>query len=394
MRPHSQNLHHLNNMKINCDDIKCRLPLSLVLAFSLTAGITPSSHAQAVDQQKKLESLLKRYPDADADKDGKLSKDEARKYATKLRGDGKATPTDSAPPVPDLRDEKYGPHERNVLDFWFARNTNAAAPLIVFIHGGGFVGGDKSKNLSPTALREAIDGGAAFMSINYRFREHAPIQDILRDAARAIQFVRANAGRFHIDPNRIASFGGSAGAGTSLWLAAHDDLAEPNAADPVLRQSSRISAAGSLNGQATYDTRVWDRVIFPFKPEWRKGKDEGPRFYHFKSEADLDTEQGKRIRADCNMLGLLTADDPPIYLSCSQPDGEPTSRGHLLHHPRHVQVIEQRCKELSIPVTAVYAGHQDEQAKAEGAVAFLLRHVAMPAASVNKTDGAKNGIGP
>ena len=213
---------------------------------------------------------------------------------------------------------KYGPHERNVLDFWFAKNTNAAAPLIVFIHGGGFVGGDKSK-ASPAALREALDGGAAFMSINYRFREHAPIQDILRDAARAIQFVRANAARFHIDPKRIASFGSSAGAGTSLWLAAHDDLADPKSADPVLRQSSRISAAGSLNGQATYDLREWDRVIFPFKPEWLKGEAEGPQFYHFKSEADYDTEQGKRIRADCSMLGLLTADDPPIYLSCSQP---------------------------------------------------------------------------
>ena len=80
------------------------------------------------------------------------------------------------------------------------------------------------------------------------------------------------------------------------------------------------------------------------------------------------------------MLGLLTADDPPVYLSCSQPDGEPTSRGHLLHHPRHVQVIERRCKELGIPVTAVYAADPNQSAKTEGAVAFLLRHVGLPVA--------------
>jgi acetyl esterase/lipase len=271
-----------------------------------------------------------------------------------------------------------------VLDFWFAKNTNAAAPLIVFIHGGGFVGGDKSKKLSTAAIREALDGGAAFMSINYRFREHAPIQDILRDAARAIQFVRANAARFHIDPKRIASFGSSAGAGTSLWLATHDDLADPKSADPVLRQSSRLSAAGSLNGQATYDMREWERVIFPFKPEWLKGEAEGPQFYHFKSEADYDTEQGKRIRADCSMLGLLTADDPPIYLSCSQPDGEPTNRGHLLHHPRHAQVTERRCKELGIPVTAVYAGDRQGWSKTQSSVVeFLLRHLGLPAAGGN-----------
>jgi acetyl esterase len=360
-----------------------------VLAFSTSlavcASLTSLLAAEKKSPEARLQQLFKAHPEADANKDGKLSEDEARQYAAKLRGKTKApSATDDALPAPNLRDVKYGPHERNVLDFWFAKNTNAAAPLIVFIHGGGFVGGDKAKKLSLAALREAQNGGAAFMSINYRFREHAPVQDILRDAARAIQFVRANAGRFKIDPKRIASYGSSAGAGTSLWLAAHDDLADPNSADPVLRESSRISAAGILNGQATYDLREWDLLIFPFKPEWLKGEAEGPQFYHFKSEADYDTEHGKNIRADCHMLGLLTADDPPIYLSCSHPDGEPTSRGHLLHHPRHTQVIERRCKELGIPVTAVYASDEIGWSKTQSAVVeFLLRHVGLPVAGGN-----------
>lgn len=344
------------------------------LAAALFAGSLAAAEKKATDDRRQ--QWLKRHPEADTNKDGKLSAAEAERYLAKMRGKAakKSESGAAALPAPDLRDVKYGPHERNLLDFWFAKNGTGPAPLVVFIHGGGFVGGDKSK-ASPVALREAIDGGAAFMSINYRFREHAPIQDILRDAARAIQYVRANAERFRIDPKRVASFGGSAGAGTSLWLAAHDDLADPKSADPVLRQSSRLSAAGSLNGQATYDLREWERVIFPFKPEWRKSGDEGPEFYHFKTEADLDSERGRMVRADCSMLGLLTADDPPIYLSCSQPDGEPTDRGHLLHHPRHVQVIEKRCQELGIPVTAVYAADAARAGKSEGAVAFLLRHL-------------------
>ena len=362
-----------------------QLSLSVILAAVLCFGIHSTSHVRAADQQQKLESLLRRYPDADANKDGKLSENEARQYSVKLRN--KAKPQlaqDITQPTADLRDVEYGPHPRNVFDFWFAKKPKAAAPLIIYIHGGGFVGGDKSKKASPAALREAIDGGAAYMSINYRFREHAPIQDILRDAARAIQFVRAEANRFNIDPERVASYGSSAGAGTSLWLAVHDDLADPNSADPVLRQSSRIKAAGSFNGQATYDLREWDRVIFPFKPEWIKGEAEGPHFYHFKSAADYDTDQGKRVRADCNMLGLLTPDDPPIYLSCSHPDGEPTSRGHLLHHPPHTQVIEQRCKELGIPVTAVYAEDQEQWSKTQSdVVEFLLSHIGLPAESGN-----------
>lgn len=357
----------------------------LVLAFStglaVCASLTSLLAAEKKSPEARLQQLLKAHPDADANKDGKLTIEEAKAYLAANPELQKKRQADSALPAADLRDEKYGPHESNVLDFWFAKNTNVAAPLIVFIHGGGFVGGDKAEKLSLAALREALDGGAAFMSINYRFRENAPIQDILRDCARAIQFVRAHAARFHIDPKRIASFGSSAGAGTSLWLAAHDDLADPKSADPVLRESSRISAAGCLNTQATYDMREWYRLIFPFKPEWLKGEAEGPQLYHFKSEAEYDTEQGKKIRADVNMLGLLTADDPPIYLSCSMPDGEPTSRGHLLHHPRHTQVIEKRCKELGIPATAVYASEEMQWSKTHSAaVEFLLRHVALPAA--------------
>jgi hypothetical protein len=83
------------------------------------------------------------------------------------------------------------------------------------------------------------------------------------------------------------------------------------------------------------------------------------------------------------MLGLLTTDDPPIYLFCPQPNGEPTSRGHLLHHPRHGQVIERRCKELGIPVTAVYAGDQNRPAKTGAVVEFLLHHVGLPVAGGN-----------
>ncbi|MEO6752847.1 MAG: alpha/beta hydrolase, partial [Chthoniobacteraceae bacterium] len=239
----------------------------LVLAFStglaVCASLTSLLAAEKKSPEARLQQLLKAHPDADANKDGKLTIEEAKAYLAANPELQKKRQADSALPAADLRDEKYGPHESNVLDFWFAKNTNVAAPLIVFIHGGGFVGGDKAEKLSLAALREALDGGAAFMSINYRFREDAPIQDILRDCARAIQFVRAHAARFHIDPKRIASFGSSAGAGTSLWLAAHDDVADPKSADPVLRESSRISAAGSLNGQATYDLREWDRVIFP-----------------------------------------------------------------------------------------------------------------------------------
>ncbi len=169
----------------------------------------------------------------------------------------------------------------------------------------------------------------------------------MRDCARAIQFVRYKAKDYNIDPKRIASYGSSAGAGTSVWLAFHDDLADPKSADPVLRESSRLVAAGSLNGQATYDLPEWEEKIGKFKPEWTK-PEEAPGFYHFKTKEEMETEKGAKIRADCSMLQLASKDDAPVFLSCSNGGGEPRDRNHLLHHPKHVTVMKEYCDKAGV----------------------------------------------
>jgi len=58
------------------------------------------------------------------------------------------------------------------------------------------------------------------------------------------------------------SGGGSAGAGISLWLGFHDDLADPDNEDPVLRESTRLSCMAVYNGQTSYDPR-FIRDLFP-----------------------------------------------------------------------------------------------------------------------------------
>ena len=69
-----------------------------------------------------------------------------------------------------------------------------------------------------------------------------PVKGCLFDAARAIETLRSKAKEWDIDPTRIASTGGSAGACTSLWIAMHDDLAEPSSDDPIDRESTRSAA--------------------------------------------------------------------------------------------------------------------------------------------------------
>jgi acetyl esterase/lipase len=171
-----------------------------------------------------------------------------------LAQDVKATPKAKAAPrysvQPTFSNVPYGDHERQVLDF-FKADTREPAPLVVHIHGGGWVNGDK---VGVGDLKKLLDSGISVASINYRFTTQAhqagvkpPVKWPLEDAARAVQFLRSNAGEWNIDKTRVAATGGSAGACSSLWLAFHDDMAKPDSADPVARESTRLTAA-AVNG--------------------------------------------------------------------------------------------------------------------------------------------------
>ena len=77
------------------------------------------------------------------------------------------------------------------------------------------------------------------------------------------------------------------------------------------------------------------------------------------------------------MRGLISKDDPPVFLSTSQPGGEVTNRGHLLHHPRHAEAIQVRCKECGVQAIAQLPGLKIAPAADEPAdlTAFLLKHL-------------------
>jgi acetyl esterase/lipase len=266
---------------------------------------------------------------------------------------GAARAADRAP-APTLADVHYGPHERNVLDFWAAPGASAAhpAPLVVFIHGGGWAKGDKTQVRDSKLVRECLDAGVSFAAINYRFRTTASLPEILRDCARAVQFLRTQSDAWHLDADRVAAYGSSAGAGTSLWLAFHPDLADPASADPVLRASTRLTCAGSVSGQFSYDFVRWSEL---FGPELiaRYGKAYiNPKFYGLKSDAELRGPAGAAIRADCDMIGLMNRNSPPFFVSSSLPDLGLDTSSRFLHHPTHSQRLYERARELGVPVVA------------------------------------------
>src|SRR6185503_9957422 len=104
-------------------------------------------------------------------------------------------------PKPDLANEKYGPHERNVLDLWKAK-SDKPTPLVVFIHGGGFRAGSK-EGVSPLLIDGLLKKGISFMAINYRLSPEVSFPAHYMDCARAIQFARLHAKEWNLDPTRV-----------------------------------------------------------------------------------------------------------------------------------------------------------------------------------------------
>jgi acetyl esterase/lipase len=158
---------------------------------------------------------------------------------------------DRAKPAPTHKDVTYGPHERNVLDFWRAESA-APAPLVVYIHGGGFRGGSKD-GVSSRILRELLAAGISVAAINYRLVQHKRLPAAHFDARRALQFLRSKAKEWNIDKTRTGAFGASAGAQICMWLAFHDEMADPGSPDPLARESTRLSCVATRGGQTTMD---------------------------------------------------------------------------------------------------------------------------------------------
>lgn len=123
------------------------------------------------------------------------------------------------------------------LDIYWPEEGNGPFPVILSIHGGAFMGGDKA-DIQLTSMLEGVNRGYAVASINYRMSGEAKFSALVHDLKAAIRWLRANAETFLFDPRRIAAWGGSAGgylalmAGVSNGVSELEDLSLGNPDQP------------------------------------------------------------------------------------------------------------------------------------------------------------------
>ena len=252
---------------------------------------------------------------------------------------------------PTYKNISYGPHQDMTLNFW-KFESESPVPLLVHIHGGGWIGGKKNETVSPNELKK----GYSFASIDYRLAGTELLPAAVHDAARAIQFLRTKAKEWNFNPTRIAVIGGSAGAASSLWLAYHDDMADPKSDDPVLRQSSRVCGAVAMGGQTTLDPFLLEKKIGPACIQhamiWKT--------VGAKSIEDLMENWGqyKDLSLQCSPVTHVSKDDPPVFLNYGKPAPIPVIKGDGIHHAGFGRLLKEKCKKMGIDCYLQVKGHE------------------------------------
>lgn len=277
---------------------------------------------------------------------------------------------------------KYGSHPRQVIDLWLAQSAKPT-PLVIYIHGGGWQGGEMSTT-HWNGLHEFLKEGISVATIDYRYITEAmeagvnpPVKWPLTDAARALQFIRSNAAIWNLDKNRIGAIGGSAGACSSLWLAMHDEMADPDNSDPVARESTRLRCVGVWDAQTSLDPAQ----LF----EWFEKPVYGAHAFGFlqyidgKEQQDMDLFRKNRARLlpwirEYSPIEWASPDDPPVCIGYQKnpgPSGEPQSDS--VHGAMSGIKLKEKMDSLGVPCKIVFPINiKDPQAEYKQ---FLIREL-------------------
>ena len=290
------------------------------------------------------------------------------------------------------KDIPYDVFPETKLDIFLPASSSPTG-LVIYVHGGGFVGGDKTEFYEdsrernfPEEIRTFLSNGVAVASMNYRLLnpqdEEQGVLKCMNDVVRGLQYIRSRASDFNIDKTEVVLNGTSAGAGTSFWIAVNDDMADPESSDPVERESTRVKGFAMWQTQASYNLEKWvDDVFVDYGTTFQDllELDENPtipQFYGLQSMSLYDTPQTDAYRAKVDMLALLSPDDPELWAAnLLTPVEPPTTQPIAHHHAFHVRTIKHWADSIGVANVCYYGNNPVlyEDPSGETSVQYALR---------------------
>ncbi|MHC4103682.1 MAG: alpha/beta hydrolase fold domain-containing protein, partial [Planctomycetota bacterium] len=194
-----------------------------------------------------------------------------------------------------------GGHERQKLDIYLPKQGTYTRPLpmVVWIHGGAWRAGSKKNCRS----RVFLEDGYAAASINYRLSHHATFPAQIEDCKAAIRFLRANAKKYNIDPDRIGVWGSSAGGHLVALLGTSSDVKDFDKG-PNLHVPSKVQAVCDFFGPTDF-TRMSD-----FESRMDHDATDSPESLLVGGAVQENKEACKRA----NPITYVSRNDPPILI--------------------------------------------------------------------------------
>jgi acetyl esterase/lipase len=232
-------------------------------------------------------------------------------------------------------------------------------PAVVYIHGGGWRGGDKRGALHAVRGDILIPAGVAIFAINYRLSGVAPYPAAVDDCLAAVRWIREHADEHNVDPDNMAVWGGSAGGHLALMMGFMEPSGDDLAADGgPLDNFFRCVVAKNPPTDLTADDEMHsERALLAFMDATRE--EEPERF------------------AEASPVTHLSADDPPVFAMHGTADRTVPYNQAL--------VLQESMAELDVPLTLLTfegAGHglrgadRDEiEAAMQQAAGFVLDHL-------------------
>lgn len=204
-------------------------------------------------------------------------------------------PADMLSGVTVIRDIAYGPDERHRLDVFTDASADAPKPVLLFVHGGGFIAGDKHSEGSPFYTNVgawAANNGFAGVNMTYRLAPAHSWPAGIEDIRRAVEFIREQGGGYGLDASRIFLMGQSAGGAHAAGYIAHPEVY--GLADHGLAGAILLSA-------------VYDYDAMPTTPMEQAYLGEDESLYPERSSLD------RLLKSDLPLLVTMAEYDPPKF---------------------------------------------------------------------------------
>lgn len=245
----------------------------------------------------------------------------------------------------------------------FTPTENANGAAVLFMVSGGWYSNWAPPEQTQYMFQPLTNKGFTVFAVRHGSSPKFSIPEAVADVRRSVRFIRMNAEKFKIDPNRIGVFGMSAGGHLSLILGTASDEGNPDSKDPIERVSDRVNAV------VAYVAPTDLRIMVKDAP------DRLPAYARFPA-LDLDM---KDAEADSPLVHVTPDDAPTLLLAGDKDELVP------VQHSRNIQLAFEAAKVTSRLIEFAGAGHgfQGEDAKkaTEEMVAWFETHLA--------ADGAK-----